>query len=200
MSELSNAVGLKVKNKVKMIRILMSIILIFTFSGRITWANTNSKISTDVLEFKGPQQTAEYIFKNSPRDVLISVQLFGSVARPGLYYVPEDTDLMKLLTLAGGVNNTTELEEIIVRKSDNRTWHGLNLQFVENRQGSTYRVDVDRFLKDSPNIKPLKMSHQDFVYVPQKTSMINNDTMRLITIGSLVLSMILTSMYIQKNK
>lgn len=157
------------------------------------------KMNSDVLEFKGPQQTAEYIFKNSPRDVLITVQLFGSVARPGIYYVPEDTDLMKLLTLSGGVMNTTELEEIIVRKGDNRSWHGLNLKFVERTQENTYQVDVDRLLRESPTMKPLRMSHQDFVYVPQKSPFISNDMSRAITIGSIVLSAVLTVLLIDNN-
>lgn len=162
-------------------------------------AQVTPRMNSDILDFKGPQQTAEYIFKNSPRDVLITVQLFGSVARPGIYYVPEDTDLMKLLTLSGGVLNTTELEEIVVRKSDARSWHGLNLRFVDKKNDSVYRVDVDSLLKESPNLKPLRMSHQDFVYVPTKEPFISANTSRIITIGSIVLSAVLTVLLIEKN-
>lgn len=182
------------KNSFRIIRIVMASLMLFQAG-----IAHGQKLNADVLDFKGPQQTAEYIFKNSPKDVLISVQLFGSVARPGLYYVPEDTDLMKLLTLAGGVLNSTELEEIIVRKSDNRSWLGLNLKFVEQNHDQTYRVDVDHLLRESPNLKPLRMSHQDFVYVPQKTPWISNDMSRLITVGALILSATLTVLLIEKN-
>lgn len=167
--------------------------------GALAHAQGSARMNTEILEFKGPQQTAEYIFKNSPRDVLITVQLFGSVARPGIYYVPEDTDLMKLLTLSGGVLNSSELEEIVVRKGDARTWHGLNLRFVDKTQDSVYRVDVDKLLKESPNLKPLRMSHQDFVYVPTKEPFISANASRIITIGSVLLSAVLTVLLIEKN-
>lgn len=158
------------------------------------------KFSPEVLEFKGPQQTAEYVFRNSPKDVLISVQLFGSVARPGLYYVPDDTDLMKLLTLSGGTLNSTELEEVIVRKGDQKAWSSLKFDSIEKRNETTYQVDVDKLLRDETAVKPLRMGHQDFVYVPQKTPWISNDLSRVITIGSILLSGVLTVLLIDKNK
>ena len=179
------------------LRILIALVVFV--QGAFAQAQGSARMNTEILEFKGPQQTAEYIFKNSPRDVLITVQLFGSVARPGIYYVPEDTDLMKLLTLSGGVLNSSEMEEIIVRKGERSTWHGLNLRFVDKTQESVYRVDVDRLLKESPNLKPLRMNHQDFVYVPTKEPFISANTSRIITIGSVLLSAVLTVLLIEKN-
>lgn len=175
-----------------------------TLLAAVIWVQTSAaygqKLTNEVLEFKGPQQTAEYIFRNSPKDVLISVQLFGSVARPGLYYVPEDTDLLKLLTLSGGVLNSSELEEVVVRKNDPRSWHNLNLSFVEQTNSQTYLLDIDNLLKDSPSLKPLRMAHQDFVYVPQKSPLINNDLYRIITIGAVILSATLTVLLIQEKR
>jgi hypothetical protein len=171
--------------------------LSFTLSPMLGHAQ---KFSPEVLEFKGPQQTAEYVFRNTPKDVLISVQLFGSVARPGLYYVPDDTDLMKLLTLSGGTLNSTELEEVIVRKGDQKAWNSLQFSSIEKRNESTYQVDVDKLLRDETAVKPLKMNHQDFVYVPQKAPWISNDMSRVITLGSVILSAVLTSYYIQGQR
>lgn len=157
------------------------------------------RLSSEVLEFKGPQQTAEYIFRNSPKDVLISVQLFGSVARPGLYYVPEDTDLLKLLTLSGGTLNSSEMEEIIVHKAEVKSWENLKLKSLEKSQSGTYQVDVDSLLRNESSVKPLKMGHQDFVYVPQKSPWISNDASRAITLGSILLSAALSVLLFQKN-
>jgi competence protein ComEA len=155
--------------------------------------------STDPLEQKGPQQTAEFIFRNSARDNLITIQVFGSVARPGIYYVPEDTDLMKLLTLAGGVLNNTELDEVIVRKNDIRGWAALDSQFIEPINAHTYSVNVDKLLKRTVTLKPMKMNHEDFVYIPMKEPFISNDLSKIITIGSVLLTGVLTFVLIRKN-
>lgn len=181
-------------------KFLRTLIALLVFAqGALAQAQNSARMNTEILEFKGPQQTAEYIFKNSPRDVLITVQLFGSVARPGIYYVPEDTDLMKLLTLSGGVLNSSEMEDIVVRKGDSRSWHGLNLRFVDKTQDSVYRVDVDSLLKETPNLKPLRMNHQDFVYVPTKEPFISANASKMITIGSVLLTAVLTVLLIEKN-
>lgn len=160
-------------------------------------SSTGSRFSQDVLEVKGPQQTAEYIFRNSPRDNLITVQVFGSVARPGMYYVPEDTDLMKLLTLAGGVVNSSELDEVIVRKLEGRAWKGFNSKYVDQQNDQTYRIDVDGMLKHSPSVKPLRMSHDDFVYVPQKESIVSSDFQKILGIASVILTGVLTYVVIK---
>ncbi|MES3038098.1 MAG: hypothetical protein V4736_09350 [Bdellovibrionota bacterium] len=150
------------------------------------------------IDIKAPQQTAEYIFRNTPRDNLIAIQLFGSVERPGLYYVPEDTDLMKLLILSGGVLNSAEMEEIIVRKSG-KSWLGLEMKYIEQKSPQTYEVNVDSLLREAPALRPLRLEHQDFVYVPQKTSMISNDVSKVVTIGSVLLTAILTGLLINER-
>ena len=152
-----------------------------------------------VLDMKGPQQTAEYIFRNSPRDNLITVQIFGSVVRPGMYYVPEDTDLMKLLTLAGGVEPTSELDEVVVRKIDGKPWAAMNSSYVKQKNSSTYVVDVDDLLRKSTNLKPLRMTHDDFVYVPKKEPFISNDFAKIVGIVSVVLTGVLTYVIIKEK-
>lgn len=177
-------------------------VLVFTlvFPPSLFAASTSPKTSgQDYLDLKGPQQTAEYIFRNSARDSLITVQVFGSVARPGMYYVPEDTDLMKLLTLAGGVVNSSELDEVVVRKLDGKAWKGLDSSFVSQVNAQTYSVNVDKMLKKATNLRPLKMTHDDFVYVPQKEPFVSNDVSKVITIGSVLLTSVLTYLLIKKN-
>lgn len=153
----------------------------------------------DILDVKGPQQTAEYIFRNSPRDNLITVQIFGSVVRPGMYYVPEDTDLMKLLTLAGGVEGTSELDEVVVRKLDGKPWAAMRMDYVTQRNAQTYVVDVDSLLRKSTNLKPLRMNHDDFVYVPKKESFISNDFAKVVGLVSVVLTGVLTYVIIKEK-
>lgn len=145
----------------------------------------------DSLQQTGPAQTAEYIFRNSPRDNLITVQLFG-VVRPGIYYVPEDTDLMRILTLAGGVVNTGELDEVIVRKSDGKAWAKVDDRYVDQTGPGTYSVNVDKLVRYTHKLSPLKLSHDDFVYIPLKEPFISNDASKIITLAGVVLTAVLT--------
>ena len=73
-------------------------------------------------DIKPPQQSSEYIFRSSPKESLIGVQLLGAVSKPGIYYIPANTDLLKLLTLAGGTTNGGDLSEILVRKMEPKSW------------------------------------------------------------------------------
>lgn len=188
-------------NQLKRLRVLPALLAFLIFVQAPLAAAAPGRFGSDVLDVKGPQQTAEYIFRNSPRDNLITIQVFGSVARPGMYYVPEDTDLMKLLTLAGGVVNSSELDEVVVRKLEGRAWRSVNSKYVDQRNDQTYVVDVDKMLKNSPSVKPLKMSHDDFVYVPQKESWISNDFSKVVSLVSVILTGVLTYVIIkEKNK
>lgn len=155
------------------------------------------KFSPEILEQKSPQQSAEFIFRNSARDNLISTQVFGSVTHPGVYYVPEDTDLMKVLTLAGGVLTSSELEEVIVRKADGKAWTGYDSKYVKQKNPQTFQINVDEMLRSAPNLKPLRLNHDDLIYVPQKEPFISSDVSRVVTIGSVILTSVLTVLLIK---
>lgn len=193
--------GLKMKPMTKKrYRVLPGFLaFLITVQTPLAAAAPGGRFTNDVLDVKGPQQTAEYIFRNSPRDNLITIQVFGSVARPGMYYVPEDTDLMKLLTLAGGVVNSSELDEVVVRKLEGKAWRNVNNRYVRQKNDQTYVVDVDSMLTNSPSIKPLRMSHDDFVYVPMKEPVISNDFYKLVTVASVLLTSVATIYLIRER-
>lgn len=59
----------------------------------------------------GPQ----YLYGDDER-VRITVNVWGEVSRPGSYLVPDDTDLITLLSLAGGPTDRADLRDVrIVR-------------------------------------------------------------------------------------
>ncbi len=178
----------------------VSLLTLAALLGQIAFVPVASAArGENILDMKGPQQTAEYIFRNSPRDNLITVQIFGSVARPGMYYVPEDTDLMKLLTLAGGVETSSELDEVVVRKMDGKPWAAMRSSYVKQKNTNTYIVEVDELLRKSVSIKPLKMNHDDFVYVPKQEPWISNNFSKVVSLVSVVLTGVLTYVIIKEK-
>ncbi|UYL10022.1 SLBB domain-containing protein [Bdellovibrio sp. SKB1291214] len=170
------------------------IALVFTFN---TVAFAQSPDVLGMSETKQPQQVSEYIFRSSPKESLISVQLLGAVNKPGIYYVPPSTDLLKLITLAGGSNNGGDMSEITVRKLEPKSWAEIKSKAVSEYQGA-YEVDAEKVIKYG-GAKQLKLAQDDFIYVPQKSYMVSGDATRTITVVSLVLGIALTALLINKN-
>lgn len=137
------------------------------------------------LEIKEPQRAAEYIYRSAPKESLIGVQLIGAVQKPGLYYVPLNTDILKLITLAGGTDEA-DLANIVVRK-------------IDPTSPGVYELDVKKLMKSSAETKSFKLAQDDFIYIPKKEPWISNDVSRTITLVSLVTSIVLTAVLIEKN-
>lgn len=156
---------------------LTVVIAALFFNTQVSFAETS------FFEVKEPPRAAEYIYRSSQRESLIGVQLDGAVKNPGIYYIPPQTDLLKLITLAGG-DVDADLSGVIVRKTD-------------PSQKGVYELDLEKLMKSSSE-KPFKLTQDDFVYIPKKEPWISNDVSRSITIISLITSVILTGVLIKK--
>lgn len=144
-----------------------------------------AKAEGTFFEIKEPQRAAEYIYRSSPKESLIGVQLIGAVQKPGLYYIPLNTDILKLITLAGGTEEA-DLTNVLVRK-------------IDPSQSGVFELDINKLMKASTDIKVFKLTQDDFIYIPKKDPWISNDVSRTITLVSLVTSIILTAVLIEKN-
>lgn len=175
----------------KSIRLLMATIIMIT---SVQYAHAEDGLLSDI---KPPQQASEYIFRSSPKESLISVQLMGAVNKPGIYYVPANTDLLKLITLAGGSSQMGDVSEVLVRKQDQKSWGSVNSKAVNEYKGA-YEVDAEKIIKYG-GARDLKLAQDDFVYVPQKSTWVSSETTRNVTMISLVAGIVLTGLLIQKN-
>ena len=163
---------------------LKKMISLFT-SFLMAFATVPVYAQSNFFEIKEPPRAAEYIYRSSQKESLIGVQLLGAVKHPGLYYVPPNTDILKLLTLAGGIDEAN-LSEVIVRK-------------VDPAQAGVYELDMNKFMKSSADSKPFKLTQDDLIYIPKKEPWISNDVSRTITLVSLITSIALTAVLIEKN-
>lgn len=148
-------------------------------------------------DFRTPLQASEYIYRSSPKESLISVHLLGAVQKPGIYYVPAQTDLLKLLTLAGGAASNGDLSEILVRKTEVQGWDRIQSKAISEHRGA-YEVDIKKFIQYGGS-KQLILAQDDFIYVPQNEPFISAEVSRTVTIFSVVLGMALTALLIDKN-
>jgi hypothetical protein len=177
----------------KSVRLMMA--LVFTFMASLSSAHAQDMgLLNDI---KPPQQSAEYIFRSSPKESMINVQLLGAVNKPGIYYVPANTDLLKLITLAGGTTNGGDLSEILVRKMEPKSWAEIKSKAVNEYQGA-FEIDAESLIKYG-GARSLKLQQDDFVYVPPRTPWVSTETARGVTLVSVVLGIALTAILIDKN-
>ena len=164
--------------------IFKKIICITLSQVLILQSTAYAQSTSSFFEVKEPPRAAEYIFRSAPKETLIGVQLLGAVKNPGIYYIPPTTDLLKLLALAGGEQDA-DLSEIIVRK-------------VDPAQSGVYELDMERLMTTTGG-KQFKLTQDDFIYVPKKEPWISNDISRSVSILSLLATIVLTGVLIDKN-
>ena len=78
---------------------------------------------------------ANYIVENVPGELKISINLWGYVNYPGRYEIPISTNLIQLLTLAGGPKTYAVMDEIMiyrVSKDGRRILLEVDLEDPEN--------------------------------------------------------------------
>lgn len=178
---------------VKLLRFVVA--MIFTVMASVSTAHAQDfGLLNDI---KPPAQSSEFIYRSSPKESMINVQLLGAVNKPGIYYIPANTDLLKLITLAGGTTNGGDLSEILVRKMEPKTWASLESKAINEYQGA-FEVDAEKLIKFG-GARSLKLQQDDFIYVPPRTSWVSNETARGITVVSMVLSIALTAILIDNN-
>ena len=53
-----------------------------------------------------------YVYPGGEGELQIKVQIWGQVARPGMYQVPKSMDVVGLISLAGGPNEDSDLSNV----------------------------------------------------------------------------------------
>jgi polysaccharide biosynthesis/export protein len=86
-------------------------------------------------------------YLNEYNELLIRVNIWGQVRSPGQYFVPATTDLITLISIAGGPSNRSRLSDIaVVRQSD-------------TGESEVIQVNVKKYLRTGdkrliPDLKP----------------------------------------------
>ncbi len=103
--------------------------------------NFNEMFSKKQQMMQQPNRAAQYIL-GSGDVLLVTVNLWGHVLKPGIYSVPSSYTLIDLISSAGGPLSTARLNDVrIVRKNQ-----------------EVLKVDIEKFLKsgDIASLPPLQ--------------------------------------------
>ncbi len=91
-------------------------------------------------------RAAQY-FLGAENELLVPVNVWGFVLRPGQYMVPNNTDLISLLSYAGGPTESGKISSIKIVRSDPRAGNVV------------FNIDVKKYLETAdirliPTLKP----------------------------------------------
>ncbi len=90
---------------------------IYLFTSTVSNAQIGGGFASDG-EDSGRARISEYYYSKSGRELLKPVYLLGAVEKPGLYHVPVGTPYLTLLSLSGGPNNSADIEEIVLTRTN----------------------------------------------------------------------------------
>jgi len=133
---------------------------------------------------------SEFVFESYPNQDLIPIRLLGAVKNAGLYHVPANMKLTTLLSLAGGTNNEADLENIIIGNDQK------NVISASGESQKSLNVNLEEVLKAGAK-NDYTLTSNDIVLIKNKSPLISNDSFRIISILSVVLTTFLTAVIIK---
>ncbi len=159
---------------------LGSKILVFTLAVQsITtpcWAESSvSLLSPDLMSSMATG--SEYVSGNYPGAILMPVSLWGSIGKPGIHHVPTQTDLVQLLSLAGGPGSDAELDHITIKRRS-------------EKEEVIIRVNADDIL-NKPGVHSPILNANDIIMIPREKPNVSANTITTLAFISSVATILL---------
>lgn len=166
------------------------VILVSFFSSTAFGANINNPKSmdgfsvADDLKVKGTG--TEYVVGQTPDAVMMKVNIWGGVRMPGIYHVPVGTDLLSMISFAGGPSQVAELDDVHIKRN------------VEAKTVAM-SVDVDDLINGKDVENPL-LRVNDIVVIPESKPAVSQNTMLILAAVGAMASLALTAVVLTRNK
>jgi hypothetical protein len=135
-------------------RFLMRILVLCSF----TLMNTNLAHA----QFSPPSNMSatsarEYYVGRDFGKPLITVNLLNGVGNPGVYHVPNDTDIAQLIAYAGGATPLADLTSLTIRRaSEHGVYHitELNLEKALHEPSDLFRIQDQDIVQIEQHVNP----------------------------------------------
>ncbi len=118
---------------------------------------------------------SEYFNANRDKRLMVKVSLLSGVPKPGIHYIPDDTNLLDMLSMAGGILSYAKEDEIMLQRTSKT-----NSQLVA--------YDLHVMMKTERNKIPILLDN-DIIYIPEKPSL-RGDIMQNLAFYSVILAAI----------
>lgn len=128
----------------------------------------------------------EFIAGQEPGTVMMRVNLWGAVRKPGIHHIPVKTDLISLMSYAGGPNDNAIMDEVVIKRN-------------QGKKQTKVTIDLSQVIHGE-NQYDLTLQPEDIIIVEAKKPWVSQDTMTLAIVASTIASTILTAILIDQNK
>lgn len=168
------------------IKKLLALSLVAAMIATPVWAQNVSTGLTLSKELQIGGRGNEYVSGDYPGAVLMKINLWGAVNRSGIHYIPTKTDLVTLLSYAGGPADRAKLDEVVIKRT------------LGNGKQTVIEVDVEDILEGGGEKSPV-LEANDIVVIPASNPLISNDTIALIGVIATVVSVAATGFILQRT-
>lgn len=167
---------------------IITCLFIYTiFNQQVLASSANETTKNAKLGMGTP---SEFVFESYPNQDLIPIRLLGAVKNAGLYHIPAEMKLTTLLSLAGGTNNEADLENIVIGNDQK------NLIAPNGEEKKSLTINLEDVLKNGAK-NDYTLASNDIVLIKNKSPLISNDSFRIISIVSVLLTTLLTAVIIK---
>jgi len=135
------------------------VLLIFLNIGLSVAQESVRTQTTTTGRYSDRSTASRYILSATSDALLMTVKIWGEVQKPGLYDVPIGTDLVELISSAGGPKESAQLSKI-------KIIHGS----TKSHDGFVSKVNVKEFLETGNNTLIPEIKPNDTIIVPMKPS------------------------------
>ncbi len=143
------------------------------------WAqNPFSNTNLDVDKYRS--RISEYFYSPTGIEILQPVKILGSVAKPGLYHLPNKTSITTLLSITGGTIKNANTKKIYITS--------LNGEKKELSLHDLMTTQNDVILKTG-----------DIIYIPEKEHYFDQSTVNATTTITGIISLVLTAILVNEQ-
>lgn len=154
--------------------------LFFLIQTSIAQSNDLSMTDSMMMASRNAFAGSEYISGSKPGVVLMKVNLWGAVIKPGIHHIPAKTDLISLFSYAGGPLSSAELDSVLIKR------------VAAGGTEKKISVNVDEILHGS-SMQNLMLEPNDIIVVPAHKPVISSDTSLLVSIIATLATLSLTT-------
>ena len=116
-----------------------------------------------------PKQSV-YVYGDGSFAMLMPVQILGAVSKPGIHYVPSHTDVLTLISLAGGTTPHASTEDITVKR-----------QKTPTAGSEVMNVNLKQLVED-PKAQSPRLAANDTILVAEEKPFLSDNAVRIVTL------------------
>ena len=136
-------------------------------------------------ELQGYTGADEFYAESVPGEILVAINLLGSVRRSGIYHLPKQTDIIHLISLSGGITDQADLSRVTIKRRNKERERVIlvNLEDIFQRPGTLSPV----------------LESGDVVMIAVKEPPVSASTITLIGLISSIISIIVSGLLLSKS-